>query len=500
MQNSSINLYQNLLPGISNVTLRIRYYGLYAWLSKIYARKIGDTGLRSWQRFVRRAEALYALIAESHGSEHGVAGIQWAQRRLHEGNAGTIDFAEDAEPGSATYDLKQAWGIYGLAYASQLFEVGVFARAPGHMIPVPSKEIGEPLAAAFEAVLGPLAERFFETIGRGSTGAAELDEFRIMTPSEIRAGSEERDAYDELLFAATALQRGPDLERRKTLLLVLALTRQFGRAPSIWDIRWALYAGHDDSNNALGFTDTALEGQRWRWWVYQANDLTHLCYETLLKFALDTLEHYPAGIALAELIAECVAAITDAAQDVPAGWSALVDSIAIADHALERSHPHAEFTLAGEITRGARHDAACAPETAWLALKLLAVVHKRASASGRLVRQEFSALDPTAFRSLLTEMRFLEAQKDKEFPRFLAGLIEERIIRRHLWVALRKFRYQGDYTFLIESDDGKVRLRTKAGPVYTNPRLGPAITFLRDIHLIDDEGLTALGEKRIAGA
>jgi hypothetical protein len=260
MQNSSINLYQTLLPGISNVTLRIRYYGLYAWLSKIYAREIGDTDLKSWQRFVRRAEALYALIAERHGSEHGVAGIWWAQRRaLHAGRVETIDFAEDAEPGSATYYLKQVWGIYGLAYASQLFEIGVFAQAPGHLIPVPSKEIGEPLAAAFETALGPLADRFFETIGRGSTGAAELDEFRIMTPSEIRMGSDERDAYEELLFAATALQRGPDLERRKTLLLVLALTGQFGRAPNIWDIRWALYACHDDSDTALGFMDAALE-------------------------------------------------------------------------------------------------------------------------------------------------------------------------------------------------------------------------------------------------
>ena len=34
MQNSSVNLYQSLLPGISNVTLRMRYYGLYAWLAQ----------------------------------------------------------------------------------------------------------------------------------------------------------------------------------------------------------------------------------------------------------------------------------------------------------------------------------------------------------------------------------------------------------------------------------------------------------------------------------
>ena len=66
-------------------------------------------------------------------------------------------------------------------------------------------------------------------------------------------------------------------------------------------------------------------------------------------------------------------------------------------------------------------------------------------------------------------------------------------MRRHLWVALRKFQRQGDYTFLIETDDGLVRLRDKDGPVFTNPRLGPAVRFLRDIHLMDDGGLTPRG-------
>ena len=84
-------------------------------------------------------------------------------------------------------------------------------------------------------------------------------------------------------------------------------------------------------------------------------------------------------------------------------------------------------------------------------------------------------------------------------PKFVARLVEERVIRRHLWVGLRKFRYQGDYTFLIETDNGRVRKRAADGPVFTNPRLAPALTFLRDIHLVDDKGLTARG-RELAGA
>lgn len=79
------------MPGISNVTLRMRYYGLYAWLARVYAKKIGDTNPRSWLRFIRRAEALYVLIADRKGGENGVAGVEWANRVLSQKDIKDID-------------------------------------------------------------------------------------------------------------------------------------------------------------------------------------------------------------------------------------------------------------------------------------------------------------------------------------------------------------------------------------------------------------------------
>lgn len=37
LQAAGVRLYQTLVPEISNATLRTRYYGFYAWLSKDYA-------------------------------------------------------------------------------------------------------------------------------------------------------------------------------------------------------------------------------------------------------------------------------------------------------------------------------------------------------------------------------------------------------------------------------------------------------------------------------
>jgi hypothetical protein len=495
MQNTSVALYQRLLPGISNVTLRMRYYGFYTWLSAVYAREIGDTNPKTWQRFVRRAEALYALTAQRRGGEGGVAGILWAQRRLGALLGGELTFAEDAEPGSPTHYLKQAWGAYGAAYASQLFEIGLFSEVAAHGIPVPSPCIGENLAGCFEAQCGALAGRYIRTIERGAVSLDDLDQFAPLTPSGIAEDGEERRLYEQLLFAETGHDRPADLDRRKTLLLILDLARQLGRSPDVMDIRWALYAGclPDGTQLALGGT---LPAQRERWRVYQANDLCHICFEALLKYVLDALEAYPGGVPLGRLIGDAAADIIAAAGAAPADWRHFLEMIPPAANASSTKLPTAERALTEEVMRPARPEQQCTADTAWHALELLAVLHNGLRDHDAEVLRELQEFEGGAFRSVVTEIRFLEERMDAPFEQTLAQLIEERVVRRHLWIALRKLRYQGDYTFLIETDNGRIRLRDKDGPVYTNPRLGPAITFLKDIHLLSASGLTPLGESR----
>jgi hypothetical protein len=109
-------------------------------------------------------------------------------------------------------------------------------------------------------------------------------------------------------------------------------------------------------------------------------------------------------------------------------------------------------------------------------------------------------LNQEGFHSLVTESAFLASIEELSFSEAIVRLIEQRVVKRHLWVAHRKFRHQGDYTFLIEADDGLVRLRATSGPVFTNPRMGSALGFLADLHLIGDAGLTALGRRLVAAS
>lgn len=493
MQNSSVNLYQTLVPGIGNVTLRMRYYGLYAWLSWVYANRIRDTNPARWQRTIRRTEALYALIAQRRGDEGGVTGTEWARTTLDELKGRTIDFSADAEPKSPTYYFKLPWGAYGLAYASQLFQIGIFEEAQGHLIAVPSAEIGEKLAQAFEKELGELATPFYGAIQRGKVSLDDLDRFARIAPSGIRKSGPERKLYEDVLFGHMRPGHATDISRRSSLLLILKIADQLKRGPSPEDVRWILYAGKDQGGRAFEPGTKALEAQTERWRTYQANDLCHVALECLLKFILDKLGDYPRGIAPSAMVARCAEEITATVKKLPSSWNAFVAGLQPADNAYDPILKESEWALASEIMAVRRAATYCPPEVAWKALTLLGLLHKRFRAHAQAIIEELHSLDLTAFHSLLTEGRYLDQCGDTPFAEIVARIIEERVMRRHLWVALRKFQRQGDYTFLIETNDGLVRLRDKDGPVFTNPRLGPAVRFLRDIHLIDDGGLTPRG-------
>ena len=501
MQNGSIGLYQMFLPGISNVTLRMRYYGLYAWLCRTYGQRIGSTDPEHWKRFIRRAEALYALIACKRGGESGVAGIEWAQKTLDANETGSIDFATAAEPGSEFYYLKQAWGIFGAAYRSQLFEIGIFTVTPEHEIPLPSVEVGEPLADAFASAIGDLADPLLKVLQDGRVTREDLGHFKPLAPSEIGSDSEERRVYQDILLTPDDTKDKASLSRQRTILLILKVTELLGRQPTPDEVRWVLFAGGDKSGGELALHSDELEAQRRRWWIYQANDLCHVAYEALLKFTLDNLADAPRGRPLEQLIPQCVGKLLASAEETPKSWSAFLDELPPSDNSYS-ADTRSEWSLASSIMKGAgrRDESVCPPSVAWNAVVLLGTLHRRVRSDEASISAELGQFDPDAFRSLLTETQFLDHHLDDDFGETLGQIIETRIVRRHLWVALRKLRHQGDYTFLIEMDEGRLRLREKDGPVYTNPRLGPTITFLKDIHLIGDDGLTKRGKEVVSGA
>jgi hypothetical protein len=158
------------------------------------------------------------------------------------------------------------------------------------------------------------------------------------------------------------------------------------------EVRWLLYAASSKDGRRFALPNDRLQQQRVRWRVYQANDLLHFSYETLLKFVLDTLADYPAGVTLNSLLRECVEAVSEAADSWPASWDAFCKETKPA-RSPATTNENGELHLSALGAKTAGPTARCTAEYALAALRLLAIVAQRASSDEHSVREEFGFLD-----------------------------------------------------------------------------------------------------------
>lgn len=195
----------------------------------------------------------------------------WAQRHLSEGG---VKFTRHTDPGGAGSPyLQQAFGAYGAAYGSQLFEKGVLGETPGHGIPVPAPGIGDAVAAAFAEAAGPLADHFFGLVEAGSATLEDLDALAPLLPSAIGEDTGERAAYERMLFVEGGNAQEGDVSRRRTLTLALRVAELLGHETWDDDVRWVLYACAEPDGRPLELVDQQLVEHRLRWWAYQASEL-----------------------------------------------------------------------------------------------------------------------------------------------------------------------------------------------------------------------------------
>ena len=78
MQTTSIALYQQLMPGIGNVTLRMRYYVLYTWLSLSYARHSGNVSPKAWRGYTLAHNCNYSHILRTSQSSSRTVRVYFA--------------------------------------------------------------------------------------------------------------------------------------------------------------------------------------------------------------------------------------------------------------------------------------------------------------------------------------------------------------------------------------------------------------------------------------
>ncbi|AUT64958.1 hypothetical protein [Paraburkholderia terrae] len=490
MQGESIGLYQSLLPGLGNVTLRMRYYGLYAWLAQKYAQNVGNENPEEWRHFLRRGEALYALIAVAVDDAAGIAGSEWARRVLDAANGGDISLKTESR--ASPQHLQQSFGAFGAAYGSPLYDLDVLRLQKKSRIPVPSPGLGVRLADSFERAAGSSASTFSKAIQSRHVSTATLTSMASLSPSRIEHDSAERQCYEDILFKTGQSER--HAARRDTLLLLLEVANQVAALPDVLTFRWAMYGGRLPDGTQLSTKNPGLQKRQEDWWLYHANDLTHVVLEALLAYLLELIEtRFTDGVTIETLMRLAIDNIVPTLPDAVQTWKDFAAHV-VTGEIVSHVDPKRERSLTESLLQGRRSSKGDSIVTyARDALRLLALLEHQSTSRKEVIARRFGKLNVAVSRSLCSELEFLAKHAEHPITEMLSTLLTERVLRRHLWVAVQKLRYQNAYTFLVDLDNGRLRLRKKDGPVFTNPRLSPAITFLRDIHLLSDKGITPRG-------
>src|SRR6202035_3427831 len=174
MQATSVRMYRTLVPGLTNVTNRLRYYSYYCWVVALWARVRHTDDVLKWNLFIRRAEALYALACESvESNTNGLAGSEWARKHWAEFQGTGINLVPHTNrPGEKGQYLMAKRGNFGQLYVASMLEVQLLGNSA--RVPIVAKG-GQDLASAFAVALGEqVAQQLATAVDTGELSKVAL--------------------------------------------------------------------------------------------------------------------------------------------------------------------------------------------------------------------------------------------------------------------------------------------------------------------------------------
>lgn len=488
IQATSVRVYRDLVPGLTNVTNRLRYYSFYCWVVRHYEAALHADDEARWRIFVRRAEALYVLASELDDPEEtgGLAGGDWARAYLRDHHEGRIELRRYTDkPGArnANQYLLARRGNFGQFYVRSMTEVGLLQLTTG--VPLVSRPRGEELADAFGAAIGSGVEKLIaDTL---SSGRLEFEDARTIGnaihPASINGGSKEMRLLRDFLLAKST-DTADGMARRSSAWLLLDLVR---RGVSLDDepaIRRAFYHRMLPDNKQYSQSGQIID----RWRIYQANEQCHVALEVWLNAVAMKIDGYPEGVTPGKVIGDLISGAFGP-RELKGTWSEWAT-------AASSTSVSQEVDLTESVLQALRN-LVLAHESSVLqaAIKLLAILCVRWSSGAGGVREGLQRYAGVGGRSLAHVLASFEARAATEARAAVGEVLQEHIVESHLIIAARKLAGSDKYTYRFTLSDGVLSDGTSTNYGFTNPRLKNLGRFLRDAKLCVGDTLTTAGEK-----
>lgn len=502
LQTTSQASYSNLLPGLTNLTNRIRYYGFYCWLLEIYAKEIGDTNPKIQNKFIRRGEYMIALLMQLYEKDTTqIPGSLFASDEINKKESESsfdLKFGADIEKEKSTY-WKYSSGAFGQYYSGALQTIGLIIHREDSPVFVCTQHdnnsivTGTVLAQAFDNNISDSAKQLFlSNIENGILNKSDseklFNEFSIPT---IPKDSEERELYTKLLFSNDQpLFQTADNQtffRRDTILTVLSYINQNDTTEN-----WDFFTNELYDRKGIDFSNEESKSS-FGWYYYQLNEYWHFGVETIFWGVLETLSSKYFQVELSAFLSEFnrtfkeslikFELITNESQKL----NEIVSEIEEVD-IWELSEQIRESIKVSDIS-----------QCLFLGFKMLLSIYKQN-------KNEFDKLKNfAAFHGMerdgncINGLNEFSLKLEDPIANVLEKFILKNVINRHLEVAYRKMGSGTKNTLKFSYEDNFMKHIETMSPVWTTPRIYAMYNFFKDLGYVTQDNIISKIGKQLIG-
>lgn len=498
LQATSQAAYSILLPGLTNLTNRMRYYGFYCWLLEEYALRIHKADFKKQNLFLRRGEYMIALIMQLHAPKSlQITGSKFAAVELSEINSDTYyDLAKgaDLEKGKHTY-WKYSSGAFGQYYSGAMHTIGLITHRDDSVDFICTKRDdlnvvdGTSLAAAFsKSIPDDLKILFIKNILDGRLNKSNTkDLFDAFSIDSIPLNSEEWILYNKLLFSIDYPMKQNFYKgscfRKDSIDIILSYIDDC-EDPK----KWTYFLYEIYNRRGIDHRDIKTDAS-FGWYYYQVNEFWHYGVEMILWAVLTSLSKDYFAVSINDFLND----FTSRALGIFKANGSLSDGDDLLCSVIDENSNSDEFAVINDFQRAKKKDDV--DSAIVLGFKLLFKIFKANGAN----------LDDLNLFGISYEMErdgdFVNGLKDFScfsnlaFSVFLRKFFLKNIINRHLDVAYRKMGSGVKTSLKFCFEDNLLKHIDTVEPVWTSPRLGALYHIFKDLSFVDGDGrITNLGK------
>lgn len=485
LQVTSEATYATMLPGLSNLTNRLRYYGFYCWLIDFYFKKEKKGNQTEQYRFIRRAELMIAIAMQSQRPEiTQITGSLFAANLIKDEQS-TYNLAEgaDKDNGNEKTYWKYASGAFGQYYFGALQALSLAVRYEndkGDIIfnitqPHPRQKVsGKQLADAFdEGLTAEIKALFYNCITKGKLSNKDIPELiNYFAIDKVNPDSTEWKLYVEMLldkdYPSKEIEEEFTFHRRNTITSLLSTASQNSQ-----EYNWYVYLDECYEQKFENKESTDIG-----WYCYQLNEYWQFACGLIFYGTLQYLETLQTEEYLPKFISD---------------FSKLIKKeTEILENYITRIN-ETEIDLLEKIDRNNT-----AQENANIGFDLLFKLYQNNKEQLPQLKEYMSRNGIIREGNMADGLFAITNHLKNNVEDFISFFIHKNIIYRHQMVALRKMGSgtQATNKFIIEEQ--MIRLIDIFPARWTSPRMNALRNLLFDLQIINEEGIITELHTKIA--